>query len=73
MDERILIGVLVCVVLLVVVVVGVIWKRKEKFTRPHYNAYLLTTNRLSDNSMQAGLTIKNTRDLQRAVLGRTRY
>ena len=70
MDERILIGVLVGVVLLVA---GVIWKRKEKFTKPDYNAYLLTTNRLSDNSMQAGLTIKNTRDLQRAVLGRTRY
>ena len=70
MDERILIGVLVGVVLLVA---GVIWKRKEKFTKPDYNAYLLTTNRLSDNSMQAGLTIKNTRALQQAVLGRTRY
>lgn len=70
MDERILIGVLVGVVLLVV---GVIWKRKEKFTKPDYNAYLLTTNRLSDNSMQAGLTIKNMRALQQAVLGRTRY
>jgi hypothetical protein len=73
MDERILIGVLVGVVLLVVVVAGVIWKRKEKFTKPDYNAYLLTTNRLSDNSMQAGLNIKNTRALQLAVIGRTRY
>ena len=70
MDERILIGVLVGVVLLVA---GVIWKRKEKFTKPDYNAYLLTTNRLSDNSMQAGLNIKNTRALQLAVIGRTRY
>ena len=59
----------VLIIIGVLVVAGVIWKRKEKFTKHD----LLTTNRLSDNSMQAGLNIKNTRALQLAVIGRTRY
>jgi len=68
MDERILIGVLVCVVLLVA---GVIWKRKEKFVRPR--RYILTTNEFVDDSIQAGLSIKDEKELRRAVIGRNRF
>lgn len=68
MDERILIGVLVGVVLLVA---GVIWNRKEKFVRPR--RYILTTNEFVDDSIQAGLSIKDEKELRRAVIGRNRF